>query len=48
MWGHSTGCRKFFVVKRNTATHVFEGSWTLSDAKVIYLSEINSAEKANA
>jgi len=40
MWGHSTACRKFFIVKRNTATHVIEGSWTLNEAKAIYQAEM--------
>lgn len=43
MWGHSTGCRKFFVMKRNTANHTIDGVWTLSDAKAAY-----EAEKASA
>lgn len=43
MWGHSTGCRKFFVMKRNTANHTIAGVWTLSEAKAVY-----EAEKASA
>jgi sarcosine oxidase, subunit delta len=39
MWGHTAGCRKWFVVKRNTATHVIDGAWTLAEARKIYDSE---------
>ena len=39
MWGHSTQCRKFFVVKRHTATHEIVGSWPLEEAKKLYLAE---------
>jgi len=43
MWGHSTGCRKFFVLKRNTANHTIVGAWTLAEARKIY-----DAEEATA
>ena len=39
IWSHNTGCRKFFVVKRNTATHAIDGSWTLADARKLYDAE---------
>ncbi len=39
MWGHSTGCRKFFVVKRNTANHAIAGAWTLAEARAVYEAE---------
>ena len=39
MWGHSTGCRKFFVLKRNTANHTIAGAWTLAEARKIYDAE---------
>lgn len=39
MWGHATGCRKFFVIKRNTANHTIGGVWTLSEAKAVYEAE---------
>ena len=39
MWGHSTGCRKFFVLKRNTANHTIAGAWTLIEARKIYDAE---------
>ena len=39
MWGHSTGCRKFFVVKRNTANHAIAGAWTLAEARALYEAE---------
>ncbi len=39
MWGHATGCRKWFVVKRHTATHALEGAWTLADGRKIYDAE---------
>lgn len=32
-WQHSAGCRKVFVVKRNTASYQIAGSWTLEEAK---------------
>jgi sarcosine oxidase subunit delta len=43
MWSHSTGCRKFFVVKRNTATHAIAGSWTLADGRKAYDAEGSGA-----
>ncbi len=43
MWGHSSGCRKFFVVKRNTANHSIGGAWSLIEARKEY-----DAEEANA
>jgi sarcosine oxidase, subunit delta len=43
MWGHTTGCRKFFVMKRNTANHAIEGTWSLSEARKVY-----DAEQAKA
>jgi len=42
MWGHSTGCRKFFVVKRNTANHAIDGVWTLAEGKKAYESEVKA------
>lgn len=39
LWTHSTGCRKFFVVKRNTATNAIDGSWTLVDGRKAYDAE---------
>jgi sarcosine oxidase, subunit delta len=39
MWGHATGCRKWFVVKRHTANHTIDGVWTLSDGRIIYDAE---------
>jgi sarcosine oxidase, subunit delta len=39
MWGHTTGCRKYFVVKRNTANHVIAGAWTLAEARSVYDAE---------
>lgn len=39
MWSHATGCRKFIVVKRHTATHAIDGSWTLTDARKVYDAE---------
>lgn len=43
MWSHATGCRKFFVVKRHTATHAIEGSWSLAEGRQIYDAEGSSA-----
>lgn len=39
MWSHTTGCRKFFVVKRNTANHAIDGIWRLSEARAAYDAE---------
>lgn len=39
MWSHNTGCRKFFVVKRNTATNAIAGSWTLAEGRKAYDAE---------
>lgn len=39
LWGHSAGCRKYFVVKRHTVTHAVAGSWTLADARRAYDAE---------
>jgi sarcosine oxidase, subunit delta len=39
MWSHATGCRKFLVVKRNTATHAIAGSWSLIEARKVYDAE---------
>lgn len=39
MWSHQTGCRKFFIVKRNTATHAIAGSWTLAEGRKVYDAE---------
>jgi sarcosine oxidase, subunit delta len=43
MWSHSAGCRKFFVVKRNTATHAIAGSWTLPEARKLFDAESSSS-----
>lgn len=43
MWSHATGCRKYFVVKRNTATHAIAGSWALADGRKIYDAEGQNA-----
>jgi sarcosine oxidase subunit delta len=39
MWQHVTGCRKFFVVKRNTATNAVQGTWTLAEGRKAYDAE---------
>ena len=39
MWQHATGCRKFFVVRRNTATHAVQGTWTLVEGPKAYDAE---------
>ncbi len=43
MWGHQTGCRKFFIVKRNTASHAIAGSWTLAEGRKAYDAEGGAA-----
>jgi len=32
-WSHAAGCRKFFIVKRNTVDNRIEGCWTMADAQ---------------
>ena len=39
MWQHATGCRKFFVVRRNTATHAVQGTWTLAEGRMAHDAE---------
>ena len=39
MWQHVTGCRKFFVARRNTVTLAFAGTWTLAGARAARQSE---------
>jgi sarcosine oxidase subunit delta len=31
-WVHNAACRKYFIVKRNTATHQIEQSWRFDEA----------------
>jgi sarcosine oxidase subunit delta len=38
-WQHTAGCRKVLVVRRNTASYEVGGSWTLADAKPLFLAE---------
>ena len=38
-WQHSAGCRKVFAVKRHTASHEIAGSWTLAEAKPMFLAD---------
>jgi sarcosine oxidase subunit delta len=38
-WQHSAGCRKVFAVKRHTATYEVAGSWTLAEAKPLFLAD---------
>lgn len=38
-WSHTAGCRKFFIVKRNTATNAIAGSWTLGEGRRAYDAE---------
>ncbi|WP_028310562.1 sarcosine oxidase subunit delta [Derxia gummosa] len=39
MWQHTTGCRKFFVAKRNTATLELGATYTLAEGKKAYVAE---------
>lgn len=39
LWSHVTGCRKFLVVKRNSATNAIAGSWTLAEGRKAYDAE---------
>ncbi|MGE3231222.1 MAG: sarcosine oxidase subunit delta [Hyphomicrobium sp.] len=43
MWSHATGCRKFIVVKRHTATHAIAGAWTLAEGRKVYDAEGGAA-----
>ena len=38
-WQHSAGCRKVFAVKRHTASYEIAGSWTLAEAKPMFLAD---------
>jgi len=38
-WLHASGCRKVIVVKRHTGTYQIAGSWTLAQAKSLFLAE---------
>jgi len=38
-WQHTGGCRKVFAVKRHTASYQIAGSWTLTDAKPLFLAD---------
>jgi sarcosine oxidase subunit delta len=44
MWTHSTGCRKFFVIRRHTANHAIGDIWTLAEARAAY--EVKEAATA--
>src|SRR5689334_19923141 len=39
LWSHAASCRKFLVVKRNTATNTIAGSWTLTEGRRAYDAE---------
>lgn len=39
-WHHTAGCRKVFAVKRHTASYVIAGSWTLTEAKPMFLKDV--------
>jgi sarcosine oxidase subunit delta len=41
-WQHSAGCRKVLIVKRHTASYAIAGSWTLAEAKPLFLAEMGS------
>lgn len=38
-WQHVGGCRKVFAVKRHTASYAVAGSWTLADAKPMFVAD---------
>jgi sarcosine oxidase, subunit delta len=42
-WQHTAGCRKVFAVKRHTASYEIAGSWTLADAKPLFLKDVAEA-----
>lgn len=42
-WQHTAGCRKVLVVKRHTASYAIAGSWTLADAKPLFVAEMQSS-----
>ena len=43
MWNHAAGCRKFLIVKRNTANHGFDGVWSLAEGRAAYDAEVAAA-----
>lgn len=43
-WQHNTACRKIFAVRRHTATYEVSGSWTLAQAKPLFLAEIGGSD----
>lgn len=45
-WQHTAACRKVLAVKRNTATYEIAGTWTLADAKPLYLADLDREVKA--
>ena len=38
-WMHASGCRKVFVVKRNTGSYAIGGCWTLAEGKPLFLAD---------
>ena len=41
-WQHTSGCRKFFIVKRNTVTNEILGVWDMIQGKNAYIAEANN------
>jgi sarcosine oxidase subunit delta len=44
-WQHTAGCRKVFAVKRHTLSYEVAGSWTLAEAKPMFLKDAAEAER---
>jgi len=42
-WQHTAACRKVFAVKRHTASYEIAGSWTLAEAKPLFLKAVAEA-----
>ncbi len=45
-WQHVAGCRKVFVVRRNTLSYHIDGAWTLAEGKPLFEAEMRAAAEA--
>jgi sarcosine oxidase, subunit delta len=44
-WQHTAACRKVFAVKRHTASYEIAGSFTLAEAKPLFLKDVAEATR---
>ena len=44
-WQHTAACRKVFAVKRHTASYEIAGSFTLAEAKPMFLKDVAEAAR---